>query len=91
MSANRFLDTEYARLYGGHDARAEIAIALNRARRVSGMTPEQVGKLMGKSARYVLALERDRGDHRIGEVGAVLAAMGYKIHIELLPIGATQW
>ncbi len=87
----RFLDTEYARLYGGYDARAEMAIALNRARRASGMTPEQVGELAGKSGRYVLALEQDRGDHRIGEVGAVLASMGYRLSIRILPIGATQW
>lgn len=90
-TVNRFLDTEYARLYGGYDARAEMAIALNRARRASGLTPGQVGKLAGTSARRILAMERDEGNHRIGEVGAVLASMGYRMSIKLKPIGATQW
>ena len=74
-------DTEYLKLYGIEQAKAETAIKLARARILSNLTQKELSEKLNISQPYIAKLEQGEANPTLGKIGEIFAAMGYRVTI----------
>ncbi len=82
----RLKNSEYAKLYGSEQVKADLAITLSKARHSLNMTQKQFADKLKLSQPYIAKLESGDANPTIGAIGAMLAAVGLSLvtHTKLL-------
>ena len=79
-------DLEFVKLYGAAQIKAEFAITLARARLKCGMTQKELAAKVGWSQAYIARIEGGDADPTLGEVGNLMAILGLRLVVHILPI-----
>ena len=79
-------DIEYRREFGSETAKLEAAAALADAREAAGMTQSALAKRANVSQAYIAKLERGDANPTIGHIGRLLACMGLKPSVSVIPM-----
>jgi DNA-binding XRE family transcriptional regulator len=76
--------------YGSATLTYDVAAALVTARKMKKLTQTALATRAGVRPAYIAKLERGEANPTIGRIGAILAAMGFKADIHIMPIVARQ-
>jgi transcriptional regulator with XRE-family HTH domain len=79
-------DGEICAAYGSATLKYQVAAALVAARQQHQLTQAALATLTGVSQAYIARLERGDANPTLGQIGALLAAMGCTAAIHLRPI-----
>ena len=79
-------DIEYRQEFGSETAKLEVAAALADARETAGMTQSALAQRAKVSQAYIAKLERGDANPTIGHIGRLLACMGLKPSVGVVPM-----
>lgn len=72
-------DPEYAKLFGGAQARSSFAITLARAREEKGLTQKELAQKLKISQAYIAELESGEANPTLERIGSLLAGIGLSL------------
>lgn len=81
-----FNDDESRTQYGAWAAAYDLALALVRARQISGLSQSELAKRLGTSQAYIAKLESGEANPTVRKAGAILAAMWSRLEIRAVPL-----
>ncbi len=84
--ARQLADPERRRRFGASLARLALGQLLYDVGEQRGLTVAEMAERIGVRPEYLDGLEQGEGNPRIGELGAWLAALGYRIRITIEPL-----
>src|SRR3972149_10957184 len=85
-----FDDDEARMEYGAWAAAYDLALALVRARQISGLSQAELAHRLGTSQAYVAKLESGEGHPAIRRVGAILAAIWARLEMRAIPLSPDE-
>jgi len=81
-----FNDDESRTQYGAWAAAYDLALALVRARQISGLSQSELAKRLGTSQAYIAKLESGEANPTVRKAGAILAAMWSRLEMRAVPL-----
>ena len=80
-------DPEYAKAFGAELAKAELAVALAKARKMGdNITQDKLADMLGVRQPYIAKLEGGNANPTIAAVGRMLAVLGRRLVIRTEPL-----
>jgi len=87
-------DPEFAKMFGGAQAKSSFALTLAKARAALGLTQKELASRAGVSQAYIAKLEGGEANPTLERIGSLLAVLGLSLTTDtttLLPDPETSW
>lgn len=85
----RLNNSEFLIAYGENIAKADLALSITHARKSARLTQQELAKKLGKSQSYIAKLESGDGNPTIGNVGKILAHMGFRLVTQISDVASS--
>ena len=72
-------DKEFARGFGSELAKTDFAMLLVKARKVVGITQQELAAMAGTTQSYIAKLESGKANPTVGRIAELLALLGFRL------------